>query len=56
MPVLTLVLLAALPVVGLLVLWLVIDRWGRKRDPMKRTRFEFLTPGSPGRRRSSLGD
>jgi hypothetical protein len=41
---------------GLLVLWLVLDRWGRKHDPMKPTRFDFLTPGSTRRDRSSLDE
>ena len=50
------VVVSAIPAVGLLILWLLIDRWGRKHDPMKRTRFEHLTPRSAGRRRSSFDD
>lgn len=56
MDVLQWVLLLSLPAVGLFILWLVLDRWGRKHDPMKPTRFEYWTPGSAGRRRSSLDD
>ncbi len=41
-----LLLLMAIPAVGLAVLFVVVDRWGRRHDPMPRTRFEFLTPKS----------
>lgn len=50
------IVVAAIPALGLIVLWFVLERWGRKHDPMKRSNFDHLTPGSAGRRRSSLDD
>lgn len=50
------VLLAVIPALGLFALWLALDRWGRKNDPMAPTRFDHLTPGAPDRSRSSFDD
>lgn len=56
MSILEWVLVSAIPAVGLLILWLLIDRWGRRHDPMSPTDFRHLTPGSSERHRSSLDD
>jgi hypothetical protein len=50
------VLLMAVPVIGLIVLVVVMNRWGKKHDPMKRTNFQWLTPRSPDRRSDSHQD
>lgn len=50
------VLLSVIPAVGLLILWLVLYRWGRKHDAMKRTHFDYYTPGYGARNRDPDGD
>jgi hypothetical protein len=54
--ILELLLVTAIPAVGLFALWLAFDRWARKHDPMGPSRYDHLTPGSAGRRRSSFDD
>jgi hypothetical protein len=56
MDILGLILLMAIPAMGFLILWRVLDRWGRKRDPMKSSHLDHLSPGAPGRDRSSFDD
>ena len=56
MDVLGLILLMVIPAVGFAILWWTLDRWGRKRDPMKSSHLDHLSPGAPGRDRSSLDD
>ena len=51
-----LLLILAIPALGLLILWLAIYRWGRKHDPMKPSHLDHLSPGAPGRNRSSFDD
>ncbi len=51
-----LILLMAVPALGFFILWRTLDRWGRRRDPMKRSHLDHLSPGAPGRDRSSLDD
>lgn len=50
------VFVAALPALGLLIVWLVFARWGKRRDPMKPTHFDHLGPGAANRSRSSFDD
>lgn len=51
MAVLEWVLLSALPGAGLLILWLWLDRWGRRRDPMGGSlRDHWRTTGGTARK------
>jgi hypothetical protein len=56
MTTLGLILLMAIPAVGFLVLWRVLDHWGRRHDPMKSSHLDHLTPGAAGRDRGSIDD
>jgi hypothetical protein len=53
---LQMLLVAAIPAVGVFAVWVAMDRWGRKHDPMGPSHYDHLTPGSAGRRRSSFDD
>ena len=50
------VMVSVIPAVGFLILWRVIDRWGRKHDPMQHSDLDHLSPGSADRSRSSFDD
>ncbi len=56
MDVLGLILLMAIPAIGFLILWRALERWGRKRDPMKPSHLDHFSPGAAGRDRSSFDD
>jgi hypothetical protein len=56
MDVLGLILLMLIPALGFVILWRTLDRWGRKSDPMKPSHLDHLSPGAPGRDRSSFED
>jgi hypothetical protein len=44
MQILGLVVVMAIPALGFLVLTVVLERWGRRHDPMRPSSFDHLAP------------